>query len=154
MAALEGVAEMPLVHRFSGPGFAPSEPPTQRLRAAPPLPPEAFVARKAEPADAGGCRLCSSRAPIFDPARRCCVDRYESQFGSVAEHRHLIADALQSAMRGDLGPARRLVESYRRVFGPMAAVELRRSLWRAIDEPRGRSPNLGFASVAAAAGVD
>jgi hypothetical protein len=142
---------MPLVHRFSGPGFAPSEPTTQRLRPAT-LTPEASGAVDAAPADSGHCHLCNSRVPIFDPARRCCVDRYESQFGSVDQHRHLISGALQAAMRGDLGPARRLVESYRRVFGPMAAVELRRSLWRAIDEPRGPHPDHGL--LAAAAGAD
>jgi len=132
---------MPLVHRFNGPAFAPSEsrarhrraasPPwnrTDRIRSGPTLP-ELLV-------DAS-CPLCRSRAPIFDPSRRCCLDRYESQFGSVDQHRRMMARALRSAMLGDRGPARRMVESYRRVFGPMAAVELRRKLWQYFDDPRG-----------------
>jgi len=44
----------------------------------------------------------------------------------------MIAEARYAAMLGDHRPAQRLVESYRRVFGPMAAVELRRSLFRSV----------------------
>lgn len=106
---------MPLVHRFSGPAFAPSYP------------------RDTRP----GCPQCEAGAAVFDLSCRCCLDRYESLFGSAREHRDVFARALQAALRGDMGPARRLVESYRRVFGPMEAVELRRLLWREIDAGRG-----------------
>jgi hypothetical protein len=145
---------MPLMHRFSGPGFAPSEPQPQKLRAAPTLSPEGICPRlfASEPNRHAHCRLCSGRVPIFDPSRRCCVDRYETQFGSVEQHRGRIASALRAATLGDLGPARRLVESYRRVFGPMAAVELRRSLWRSIGDPRLGPLDHGFESAATAAG--
>jgi hypothetical protein len=65
---------------------------------------------------------------------RCCLDRYESLFGSVSDHRSMFAHARVSALEGDFMPARRLVESYRRVFGPMAAIELKRTLWQSIAD--------------------
>jgi hypothetical protein len=80
--------------------------------------------------------LCATRASTFDLSMRCCLDRYESLFGSVFEHRSKFAQARISALDGDFMPARRLVESYRRVFGSMAAVELKRLLWQSIDEAR------------------
>ena len=127
---------MPLVHRFSGPAFAPSESQskTQKPRAFPASPTESLQegATAGEPAAGAHCHLCSARVPIFDPSRRCCLDRYESQFGSARKHRAMIAEARYAAMLGDHRPAQRLVESYRRVFGPMAAVELRRSLFRSV----------------------
>jgi len=141
---------MPLVHRFSGPGFAPSESKSQKLRAAvaPPLDAAGGGEPASGPANSDSCHLCSARVPIFDLARRCCVDRYESHFGSVHEHRSMIARARQAAQLGDLGPAQRLVESYRRVFGSLAAVELRRSLWRSIGDVRPRPFDHGFESAA------
>lgn len=71
---------------------------------------------------------------------RCCLDRYEALFGSVTEHRSMFAHARISALEGDFMPARRLVESYRRVFGPMAAVELKRTLWQSIADGQMRPP--------------
>ncbi len=130
---------MPLVHRLTGPEFTPSEVKSQPLRASPATLPQRL--RPAEPADPdahGHCALCAGGILVFDPARSCCVDRYERQFGTVQEHRSMFTHAKVAAILGDLGPARRLVESYRRVFGPMAAIELRRTLWRAISEARTR----------------
>jgi hypothetical protein len=115
---------LPLVHRFSGPAFAPS------------------YSRDAGPEH---CPQCEGRVAVFDPSRRCCLDRYEALFGSAREHRDVIARALQAALVGDMGPARRLVESYRRVFGPMEAVELRRLLWREIGTGRS-GPGLASAA--------
>jgi hypothetical protein len=80
--------------------------------------------------------LCATRASAFDLSMRCCLDRYESLFGSVYEHRSRFEQARISALNGDFMPARRLVESYRRVFGSLAAVELKRMLWQSIDEAR------------------
>jgi hypothetical protein len=71
---------------------------------------------------------------------RCCLDRYESLFGSVNEHRSMFARARMSALDGDFVPAHRLVESYRRVFGPMAAVELKRTLWQSITDSQTHPP--------------
>jgi len=82
---------------------------------------------------------------MFDPTRACCLDRYESLFGSVHEHRSRFAQARASAEIGDLGPARRLVESYRRVFGPLAAVELKRALLGSIVDARTRPIGAGLA---------
>jgi len=132
---------MPLEHRFGGPAFAPAPskpktyPENRQLTAA-----RAGGAAPATRARETGpvtppqsCRQCDSRASVFDLSCRRCVDRYESLFGSAREHRDVIAQALQSALQGDMGPARRLVEHYRRVFGPMEAVALRRVLWRSIS---------------------
>lgn len=132
---------MPLVHRLSGPGFATTED-SPRFRPSPatlpgqprPSSPAADVSERVL------CRLCATRAPIFDLTMRCCLDRYESLFGSVNEHRDMFTRALTSALYGDQQPARRLVESYRRVFGPMAAVELKRVLWQSIAEAQSRAP--------------
>ncbi|HUD25875.1 MAG TPA: hypothetical protein VMQ45_09325 [Burkholderiaceae bacterium] len=82
--------------------------------------------------------MCATRAPVFDLSMPCCLDRYESLFGSVNEHRSMFAHALTAALYGDYLPARRLVESYRRVFGAMAAVELKRILWQSIAEAQVR----------------
>jgi hypothetical protein len=151
---------MPLVHRFGGPAFAPppSKPktyPENRLLAA-------ARASGTGPATLGHeigsvpppqpCPQCEARLPVFDLSCRCCVDRYESLFGSAREHRDVIARALQSALQGDLGPARRLVEHYRRVFGPMEAIALRRMLWRSIGAPSVRAMDgANDASLASAA---
>jgi len=67
------------------------------------------------------------------------MDRYESMFGSMTQHRNLFAHARMCALDGNFMPARRLVESYRRVFGPMAAVELRRALWQSIADAQARA---------------
>jgi hypothetical protein len=106
---------MPLVHRWSGTGFATRDADSPTF-----------------------CKLCAARASTFDLSMRCCLDRYESLFGSVYEHRSKFAHARISALDGDFMPARRLVESYRRVFGPMAAVELKRTLWQSINEAQGQ----------------
>lgn len=131
---------MPLVHRLSGIGFRSDEERISRTRERPPTYPadqrlpEAPIARGAET-----CSLCATRASTFDLSMRCCLDRYESLFGSVNEHRRMFERARISALDGDFLPARKLVESYRRVFGPMAAVELKRRLWEAIGEAQLRS---------------
>jgi hypothetical protein len=129
---------MPLVHRFRGPAFAPPPSKPKTYPETRPLP--ATRVAGARPATLGHaigsappaatCLPCETRAPVFDLCCRSCVDRYESLFGSAREHRDVIALALQSALQGDMGPARRLVEHYRRVFGPMEAIALRRMLWR------------------------
>jgi hypothetical protein len=93
---------------------------------------------KSEASDPAHCELCAARASTFDLSKRCCLDRYESLFGSVHEHRKLFVHAMLCGLDGNFMPARRLVESYRRVFGPMAAVELRRSLWHAIGDAQAR----------------
>jgi hypothetical protein len=127
---------MPLVHRFAGTGFATDEDKTLLLRDRPPTYPSPF--RSPAPLDEAGrpafCILCATHASTFDLSMRCCLDRYESLFGSVNEHRSMFAHAKMSALEGDFMPARRLVESYRRVFGPMAAVELKRTLWQSIAD--------------------
>jgi hypothetical protein len=133
---------MPLVHRLSGPKFATNED-SPRLRPSPatlPGPPRPLQPAAA-PSGRANCRLCTTRAPVFDLSMPCCVDRYESLFGSVHEHRSMFARALTAALYGDHLPARRLVESYRRVFGPMAAVELKRILWQSIAEAQTRPPS-------------
>ena len=137
---------MPLVHRLSGTGFASDEDKRQKLKEPPPTYP-APVRSAPQPLEeavsAGAlCILCATRASTFDLSMRCCLDRYESLFGSVNEHRSMFAHARMSALDGDFMPAHRLVESYRRVFGPMAAVELKRTLWRSIADghPLPRSP--------------
>jgi hypothetical protein len=61
-------------------------------------------------------------------------------FGSMNQHRNMFAHARMCAIEGDFMPARRLVESYRRVFGPMAAVELKRTLWQSIADAHTRPP--------------
>jgi hypothetical protein len=53
----------------------------------------------------------------------------------------MFAHALRAALYEDYLPARRLVESYRRVFGAMAAVELKRILWQSIAEAKTRPPS-------------
>jgi hypothetical protein len=133
---------MPLVHRFRGPAFAPPPSKPKTYSETRPLP--ASRAEGARPATLGHeigavplpqpCPQCEARLPVFDLSCRCCVDRYESLFGSAREHRDVIARALQSALQGDMGPARRLVEHYRRVFGPMEAIALRRMLSRSISD--------------------
>jgi hypothetical protein len=145
------IAAMPLVHRFTGPSFAPSRAPAPRIApvgiaVAPSQQPDPQAAPSAS--EASICRLCRTRVPMFDLSLRCCVDRYEAQFGSADQHRSLIANARQAAISGDLGPAWRLVESYRRVFGPMPALELRRVLWRSIDDARLKTPALPSALAA------
>jgi hypothetical protein len=127
---------MPLVHRLWGIGYASIEEQTPRTRERPPTYPGLIRPSTAagEADTSGGCRLCAAGAATFDLSMRCCLDRYESLFGSMSEHRKMFARAKTSALEGDLQPARRLVESYRRVFGPMAAVELKRTLWQAIEE--------------------
>jgi hypothetical protein len=136
---------MPLVHRLSGTGFASdddkgSKPKEQR----PPTYPAQLrsVPQPLEEAVGTGalCILCATRASTFDLSMRCCLDRYESLFGSVNEHRSMFARARTSALEGDFMPAHRLVESYRRVFGPMAAVELKRTLWQSISDGQVRLP--------------
>ncbi len=139
---------MPLVHRLSGTGFASDEEKNARLKERPPTyPPQVrSVPQPLDEAVGSGalCILCATRASTFDLSMRCCLDRYESLFGSVNEHRSMFAHARTSALEGDFMPAHRLVESYRRVFGPMAAVELKRTLWQSIAEgqtrPAPRSP--------------
>jgi hypothetical protein len=86
---------------------------------------------------------------MLDPACVGCVDRYESQVGSVKEHRNMFARAKVAAILGDPGPAQRLFELYRRVFGPMAAIELRRALWRSIGQARTRPLERGVGSAPA-----
>lgn len=128
---------MPLVHRFSGPAFAPSPAKAKavndtRLSALTlPAGPLEGVAH-----DPDRCPQCDARLPVFDLSRRCCVDRYEALFGSAREHRDVIARAIRAALLGDVRPAHRLIESYRRVFGPMEAAELRRRLLRGVAELR------------------
>jgi len=131
---------MPLVHRLSGTGFASDEEKNLAARERPPTYPALSRSPPASSKPLAGthCKLCAARAPTFDLSMRCCLDRYESLFGSVNEHRSMFAHARMSALDGDFMPARRLVEAYRRVFGPMAAVELKRTLWRAIGEPQAR----------------
>jgi hypothetical protein len=131
---------MPLVHRLSGTGFASGEAGTARLRERPATIPGHVPVSQAS-GDPAHCPLCARRASVFDLSMRCCLERYESLFGSVHEHRSMFTRAKISALFGDLGPARRLVESYRRVFGPLAAVELRRTLWQSIAEARSRPVN-------------
>jgi len=139
---------MPLVHLLSGTGFASYEDRGARLRdghapcSTQPEPPEASN----DPNAARFCPLCATRASTFDLSMKCCLDRYESLFGSVFEHRTRFVQARASALEGDFLPARRLVESYRRVFGPMAAVELKRTLWQSIAE--------GQAGLSVRAGVE
>jgi hypothetical protein len=131
---------MPLVHRLSGTGFAPDEEKVVRMRDRPPTYPAAFTSPP--PLDeAGGafCGLCATRSTTFDLSMRCCVDRYETLFGTMNQHRNMFAHARMCALEGDFMPARRLVESYRRVFGPMAAVELKRALWQSISEAQMRT---------------
>ncbi|MBV8210002.1 MAG: hypothetical protein JO133_08050 [Burkholderiaceae bacterium] len=131
---------MPLVHRLSGTGFASSEDKNLRVRERPSAHTGPFRSLTAfdEPEHTQICVLCLTGAPTFDLSMRCCLDRYESLFGSVSEHRDMFASARRAALRGDFGPARRLVESYRRVFGPMAAVELRRVLWESVGGAQSR----------------
>jgi hypothetical protein len=130
---------MPLVHRLSGPKFATNEDSPRLRPSAATLPGQPRPAQSApEPSGRINCRLCTTRAAVFDLSMPCCVDRYESLFGSVHEHRSMFAHALRAALRGDYLPARRLVESYRRVFGAMAAVELKRILWQSIAEAQVR----------------
>ena len=134
---------MPLVHRFGGTGYASNEDKTPRTRERPPTYPgliRDFVATD-RPEAVGSCKLCATGAAAFDLSMRCCLDRYESLFGSTKDHRALFAHARTSALGGDMQPARRLVEAYRRVFGSMAAVELRRTLWHAIQEAQLRPPH-------------
>lgn len=124
---------MPLVHRLSGTGFAPDEEKTVRLRDRPPTYPAQFVSPPPlDEANTAFCILCATRSATFDLSMRCCVDRYEALFGSMSQHRNMFAHARICALDGNFMPARRLVESYRRVFGPMAAVELKRTLWQSI----------------------
>jgi hypothetical protein len=132
---------MPLVHLLSGTGFASYEDRTVRLR-------ESHVPYSTEsdspelssdPESVKYCPLCATRASTFDLSMKCCLDRYESLFGSVFEHRTRFAQAKASALEGDYLPARRLVESYRRVFGAMAAVELKRTLWQSIAEAQAQA---------------
>jgi hypothetical protein len=130
---------MPLVHRLSGTGFASDEGKSTRVRERPATYPGAIpLAPLPQAPDSSGgaafCPLCATRASTFDLSMRCCLDRYEAMFGSVTEHRSMFLHARDCALEGDFMPARRLVESYRRVFGPMAAVELKRRLWQAIAE--------------------
>lgn len=125
---------MPLVHLLSGTGFASYEDRTVRLREShvPYSTPSDAPQASNDPGTMTYCPLCATRASTFDLSMKCCLDRYESLFGSVYEHRTRFAQAKASALEGDYLPARRLVESYRRVFGPMAAVELKRTLWQSI----------------------
>jgi len=129
---------MPLVHRLSGTSFASDEDKNLKPRERPPTYPAQLRSPPPveEPADNGGafCILCATHASTFDLSMRCCLDRYEALFGSVTEHRSMFAHARMCALEGDFMPARRLVESYRRVFGPMAAVELKRTLWQSIAD--------------------
>jgi hypothetical protein len=136
---------MPLVHRLSGTGFS-SEDKSSKPKERPPTFPAQLRSTPQPLEEAVGtgalCILCATRASTFDLSMRCCLDRYESLFGSVNEHRSMFAHARMSALEGDFVPAHRLVESYRRVFGPMAAVELKRTLWQSIADsrPPPRSP--------------
>ncbi len=127
---------MPLVHQLFGTGFAGQKARGGESRGNRPAPQSTNESRSpgSVPGAFGACRLCASQAPIFDLSMRCCLDRYESQFGSVNQHRSMFAFAKAAALDGDFVPARRLVESYRRAFGPMAAVALRRFLWEAIAQ--------------------
>lgn len=130
---------MPLVHRLSGTGFVSAGDSGQKLRGGPPTFPQLRSPQgSAEPVEATQCPLCAARALVFDLSMRCCLDRYETLFGSVREHRNLLARARRSAQFGDLVPARRLVESYRRAFGPLAAMELKRTLWQSISTGQSR----------------
>ncbi len=134
---------MPLVHRLSGTGFASDEDKSVKLRDRPPTYPAQFRSPPPlEESSANGalCILCATHASTFDLSMRCCLDRYESLFGSVNEHRSMFAHARMCALDGNYMPARRLVESYRRVFGPMAAVELKRTLWQSIADGQMHAP--------------
>jgi len=131
---------MPLVHRLSGIGFRSDEERIAHARERPPTyPADQRLSEAPTAPGAATCKLCATRASTFDPSMRCCLDRYESLFGSVNEHRRMFERARISALDGDFLPARKLVKSYRRVFGPMAAVELKRRLWEAIGEAQLRS---------------
>jgi hypothetical protein len=131
---------MPLVHRLSGTGFAPDEEKTVRMRDRPATYPSQFGSPPPldEVPGSSFCILCATHATTFDLSMRCCVDRYEAMFGSMNQHRNMFAHARMCAIEGNFLPARRLVESYRRVFGPMAAVELKRALWLSIAEAQMR----------------
>ena len=136
---------MPLVHRLSGTGFTSDEDKSPRPKEQrPPTYPAQLRSTPQPLEEAVGtgalCILCATRASTFDLSMRCCLDRYESLFGSVNEHRSMFAHARMSALEGDYMPAHRLVESYRRVFGPMAAVELKRTLWQSIADGQVRPP--------------
>jgi hypothetical protein len=128
---------MPLVHRLWGTGFKFDEEKKLRQTERPPTYPAQF--ELPEPSSKP-CKLCEAGAPVFDLSMRCCLDRYESLFGSGYEHRSMFVHAREAALVGDFMPARRLVESYRRVFGPMAAVELKRTLWQSITDAQARTP--------------
>ena len=132
---------MPLVHRLSGTGFSSDEDKSLKMRDRPPTYPFRPPPPVEESSSGGAlCILCATHASTFDLSMRCCLDRYESLFGSVTEHRSMFAHARMSALEGDFMPARRLVESYRRVFGPMAAVELKRTLWQSIADGQAHPP--------------
>jgi len=134
---------MPLVHHLTGTAFEANEARSAKLRAG--QTPTVPLPKRSAPDAAGsstGCKLCDAQASVFDLSMRCCLDRYESVFGSVHEHRSMFALARAAALDGDFVPARRLVESYRRVFGTMAAVTLKRRLWQSISEAQIR-PHLG-----------
>jgi hypothetical protein len=145
---------MPLVHRLSGTGFASDDEKTSKLKERPPTYPGQMrpTPQPLEEAVGSGalCILCATHASTFDLSMRCCLDRYEALFGSVNEHRSMFAHARMSALEGDFMPAHRLVESYRRVFGPMAAVELKRTLWQSIADgrPASRAPEPGHSQTA------
>jgi hypothetical protein len=144
---------MPLVHRLTGTGFAADEEKTVRLKERPATYPFRSAPPPVEEMGNGRplCILCATHASTFDLSMRCCLDRYESLFGSVNEHRSMFAHARMSALDGDYMPAHRLVESYRRVFGPMAAVELKRTLWQSIahSQPHPPGEHLGQPQTAA-----
>jgi hypothetical protein len=130
---------MPLVHRLSGTGFAPDEEKTVRSRDRPPTYPSMFGSPPPlDEASGPFCILCATHASTFDLSMRCCVDRYEGLFGSMNQHRNMFAHARMCAIEGNFMPARRLVESYRRAFGPMAAVELKRTLWQSVADAQMR----------------
>lgn len=132
---------MPLVHRLSGTEFESFETRSShrrddRMFEIPPTMRSSELALDAP--TVAHCELCASRSPAFDLTQRCCVDRYETQMGSVGEHRATFAHAKAFALSGDYRPAQRLVESFRRAFGTLAAVELRRTLWRSVAEAQTR----------------
>jgi len=143
---------MPLVHRLSGTGFASAGDSGLKLRGGPPTLPQLSQQGSTESVETTQCPLCANRALVFDLSMRCCLDRYETLFGSVREHRNLFARARRSAQFGDLLPARRLVESYRRAFGPLAAMELKRTLWQSIstEQRRPAEPLVGASDKASA----